>query len=383
MYVYLNNAATTKTDGRVLFKMSKYYSELFENPMTSNYSPLAKNVEDEMEISRENVAKLINAKKEEIYFTSGGTESDNWAIKGTALLNWDKKGEIISIPIEHMAIIKTLETVKKWGFDIKFLPVDKYGMVDPEDLKKIITKKTFLVSIMHANNEIGTIEPIEEIGKICKENGVLFHTDAVQSACHIDIDVNKMNIDLLSISAHKFYGPKGVGALYIRKGVDIYPFMDGGHQENELRSGTHNSPGIIGLGEAVRIAMEEMEEEKKSILFMKKMIEERIKKIEGIKINGHPEKRLPNNLSLTIDRVNAETMLTYLAINGIIVSAGAACSAKEKSPSHVLKAIGLSDELAHNTIRISLGKFNLVKEIEYFNEVFEYGVKRFREMAPK
>ena len=383
MYVYLNNAATTKTDGRVLFKMSKYYSELFENPMTSNYSPLAKNVEDEMENSRENVAKLLNAKRDEIYFTSGGTESDNWAIKGVALSNWDKKGEFISTPIEHMAVLKTLETVKKWGFDIKFLPVDKYGMVDPNDLKNLITKKTLLVSVMHANNEIGTIEPIEEIGKITKENGVIFHTDAVQSFCHIDIDVNKMNIDLLSISAHKFYGPKGVGSLYIRKGTDISPFMDGGHQENELRSGTHNSPGIIGLGEAVKIATEEMEEEKKSVLFMKKMIEDRVKNIEGVNINGHPEKRLPNNLSLTIDRVNAETMLTYLAVNGIIVSAGSACSAKEKSASHVLKTIGLPDELAHNTIRISLGKFNLVKEIEYFNEVFEYGVKKFREMAPK
>ncbi|MBP7139701.1 MAG: cysteine desulfurase, partial [Caldisericia bacterium] len=288
-----------------------------------------------------------------------------------------------STPIEHMAVLKTLETVKKWGFDIKFLPVDKYGMVDPDDLKKLITKKTLLISVMHANNEIGTIEPIEEIGKIAKENGVIFHTDSVQSFCHIDIDVNKMNIDLLSISAHKFYGPKGVGSLYIRKGIDISPFMDGGHQENELRSGTHNSPGIIGLGEAVKIATDEMEEEKKSVLFMKKMIEDRVKNIEGININGHPEKRLPNNLSLTIDRVNAETMLTYLAVNGIIVSAGSACSAKEKSASHVLKTIGLTDELAHNTIRISLGKFNLVKEIEYFNEVFEYGVKKFREMAPK
>lgn len=382
MYVYLNNAATTKTDGRVLFKMSKYFSELFENPMTSNYSPLAKNVEDEMEKAREYVARLINAKPYEIYFTSGGTESDNWAIKGIALFNWEKKGEIISIPIEHMAIIKTLETVKKWGFEVKFLPVDKYGMVDPDDVKKSITDKTILVSIMHANNEIGTIEPIEEIGRICKEKGVPFHTDAVQTACHIDIDVEKMNIDLLSISAHKFYGPKGVGALYIREGLKIKPFMDGGHQERELRSGTHNTPGIIGLGEAVRVGIEEMEEEKKSISFMRKMIEDKIKNIEGIYINGHPEKRLPNNLSVTIEKVKAETMLTYLAINGIIISAGAACSAKEKTPSHVLKAIGLPDELAYNTIRISLGKFNLVKEIEYFNEVFEYGVKRFREMAP-
>lgn len=383
MYVYLNNAATTKVDGRVLFKMSKYYSELFENPMTSNYSPLAKNVEDEMEIARENVSRLINSKKEEIYFTSGGTESDNWAIKGIALSNWDKKGEIISTPIEHMAIIKTLETVKKWGFEIKFLPVDKYGMVDPNDLKRLLTKKTILVSIMHANNEIGTIEPIEEIGKICKENGVIFHTDAVQSASHIDIDVNKMNVDLLSISAHKFYGPKGVGALFIRKNLNISPFMDGGHQENELRSGTHNSPGIIGLGEAARIGINEMEEEKKNVIFLRKILEERFKNIEGIRINGHPDKRLPNNLSITIDKVNAETMLTYLAINGIIVSAGAACSAKEKNPSHVLKAIGLSDKLAYNTLRISLGKFNYVKEIEYFIEVFVYGLKKFREMAPK
>ncbi len=383
MYVYLNNAATTKTDGRVLFKMSKYFSELFENPMTSNYSPLAKIVEDEVENARVNIAKLLNAKSNEIYFTSGGTESDNWAIKGICLANWDKKGEIISIPIEHMAIIKTLNLVKKWGFDVKFVPVDKYGIVDPDDIKKLITDKTILVTIMHANNEIGTIEPIEEIGKICKEKGVIFHTDAVQTTCHIEIDVQKFNVDLLSLSGHKFYGPKGVGALYIREGINIEPFMDGGHQENELRSGTHNTPGIIGLGEAIKIAFEEMKQEKESVLFMRNMIEERIKKIDGIYINGHPEKRLPNNLNITIEKVNAETMLTYLAVNEIIVSAGAACSAKEKSPSHVLKAIGLSDELAHNTLRISLGKFNLVKEIEYFNEVFEYGVKKFREMAPK
>jgi len=383
MYVYLNNAATTKTDGRVLFKMSKYFSELYENPMTSNYSPLAKNVEDEMEKSREYIAKLINCKSSEIYFTSGGTESDNWAIKGICLKNWKNKGEIISTPIEHMAIIGTLKTVKKWGFDIKFLPVDKYGIVDPDDLRKLISKKTLLVSVMHANNEIGTIEPIEEIGKICKENGILFHTDAVQTACHIDIDVQKMNIDLLSISAHKFYGPKGVGALYIRDGVQIEPFIDGGHQEKGLRSGTHNSPSIIGMGEAVNIALKEMEEERKNVLYLRKMIEERVKEIDGVYINGHPEKRLPNNLSITIEKVKAESLLTYLALNGIIVSAGAACSAKEKEPSHVLKAIGLPDDLAYNTIRMSLGKFNYQKEIEYFNEVFYEGVKRLREFAPK
>ncbi len=383
MYVYLNNAATTKTDGRVLFKMSKYFSELYENPMTSNYSPLAKNVEDEMENSRESIAKLINAKSSEIYFTSGGTESDNWAIKGVCLKNWENKGEIISTPIEHMAIISTLKTVQKWGFEVKFLPVDKYGLVDPDDLKKMITNRTLIVSVMHANNEIGTIEPIEEIGKICRENGVLFHTDAVQTACHIEIDVQKMNIDLLSISAHKFYGPKGVGALFIRDGVEIEPFMDGGHQEKGLRSGTHNSPSIIGMGEAVNIALKEMEDERKNVLYLRNMIENRIKEIDGIYMNGHPEKRLPNNLSLTIENVKAESLLTFLALNGIIISAGAACSAKEKDPSHVLKAIGLSDELAYNTIRISLGKFNYPKEIEYFNEVLLNGIKRLRELAPK
>ncbi|MCX8094602.1 MAG: cysteine desulfurase [Caldisericia bacterium] len=383
MYVYLNNAATTKVDGRVLFKMSKYFSELYENPMTSNYSPLAKNVEEEMIKTREYIAKLLNCKPNEIYFTSGGTESDNWAIKGICLRYWDKKGEIISTPIEHMAIIGTLKTVKKWGFDVKFLPVDKYGMVNPDDLKKFITKNTLLVSVMHANNEIGTVEPIEKIGKICKENGILFHTDAVQTACHIDIDVQKMNIDLLSLSAHKFYGPKGVGALFIREGVEIEPFMDGGHQEDGLRSGTHNSPSIIGMGEAVNIALKEMEEERKNVLFMRDMIEKRIKEIDGVYINGHPEKRLPNNLSITIEGVKAESLLVYLAINGIIVSAGAACSAKEKEPSHVLKAIGMSDELAYNTIRISLGKFNYPKEIEYFNEILTQGIKKLRELAPK
>ncbi|MDI6861291.1 MAG: cysteine desulfurase family protein [Caldisericia bacterium] len=383
MYVYLNNAATTKVDGRVLFKMSKYFSELYENPMTSNYSPLAKNVEDEMDKARESIAKLLNCKPNEIYFTSGGTESDNWAIKGICLRNWDKKGEIISTPIEHMAIIATLKTVEKWGFKVKFLPVNKYGMVDPDDLKKLITKDTLLVSVMHANNEIGTIEPIEEIGKICREKGIVFHTDAVQTACHIDIDVKKMNIDLLSLSAHKFYGPKGVGALFIREGVEIDPFMDGGHQEKGLRSGTHNSPSIIGMGEAVNIALKEMEEERKNVLYMRNMIEEKIKNLEGVYINGDPYKRLPNNLSISIEGVKAESLLVYLALNGIIVSAGAACSAKEKEVSHVLKAIGLPEDLAYNTIRISLGKFNYPKEIEYFNEVLETGIKKLRELAPR
>lgn len=375
MYVYLNNAATTRVDGRVLYRFSKYFRNLYENPMTSIYSPGAREVEEEMEKARREVADLINASGKEIYFTSGGTESDNWAIKGVCLSNWDKKGEIISTPIEHSAVLSSLKRVKGWGFDVKFLSVDKFGMIDPDEVKKLITKKTILISVMHANNEIGTIEPIKEIGKIAREKGVLFHTDAVQTAAHIPIDVEDMNVDLLSMSAHKFYGPKGIGALYIREGVKIEPFMDGGHQERGFRAGTHNVPGIIGMGEAARIGLNEMDREMKEVSELKRYIMERFERIEGIYLNGHPERRLPGNINISIEGVKAETMLLYLGINGIIVSAGSACSAKEKTPSHVLKAIGIPEKLYYNTIRISLGKFNTPEEINYFLEVFEAGVK--------
>lgn len=382
MYVYLNNAATTRIDGRVLYRLSKYFRNLYENPMTSIYSPGAKEVEEEMEKARKEVADLINASRKEIYFTSGGTESDNWAIKGVALNHWEEKGEIISTPIEHSAVLSSLKTVINWGFKVKFLHVDRFGMVDPDEVKKLITDKTILISVMHANNEIGTIEPIKEIGNIAREKGILFHTDAVQTVAHIPIDVEEMNIDLLSMSAHKFYGPKGVGALYIRSGVEIKPFMDGGHQEKGFRAGTHNVPGIVGMGEAAKIGLMEMKKEREEVLELRNHILERFERIGGIHLNGHPERRLPGNINVSIEGVKAETMLLYLGINGIIVSAGSACSAKEKTPSHVLKAIRIPEELYYNTIRISLGKFNTFEEIEYFLEMFEMGVKEYRKLKP-
>ncbi len=378
MYVYLNNAATTRVDGRVLYRFSKFFRNLYENPMTSFYSPGAKEVEAEIEKARKEVADLINASRKEIYFTSGGTESDNWAIKGVCLANWERRGEIISTPIEHKAVLSSLETVRKWGFSVKFLHVDRFGMVDPDEVRKLITGRTILISVMHANNEIGTIEPIKEIGEIAREKGVIFHTDAVQTAAHIPIDVEEMNVDLLSMSAHKFYGPKGIGALYIREGVKIEPFMDGGHQERGLRAGTHNVPGIIGMGEAAKIGLSEMDKEMREVLELKNYILERFEKIEGIYINGHPEKRLPGNINISIEGVKAEKMLLYLGLNGIIVSAGPACSAKKKTPSHVLKTIGIPEDLYFNTIRISLGKFNTFEEIEYFLDVFEAGIREFR-----
>lgn len=382
--VYLDNAATTPVDKRVLDKMSPFFTNHFANPQTKWTSSVSRYVDNEINTARENTAKLIGANNNEIIFTSGGTESDNAALKGVAFANYEKGNEIVSVPIEHEAILKSLKTLEVFGFRIKFAKVDSKGFVEPEAIRKLITNKTVLVSVMHANNEIGTIEPIKDIGHICKEKGVYFHTDAVQTAGHIHINVDDLNIDLLSISSHKFYGPKGVGALYIRKGVKIKPFMDGGGQEKGLRSGTLNTTGIIGLGEAARIALEEMRDDEVKIKNFRDLLWENIEKqIPEVHLNGADfDKRLPNNLSIIIKGVRNESLLALLNEKSIIAGGGSACAAGSKYPSHVLKSIGVKDSDAFSALRITIGKFNDIEDVEFVVSNLREIVSSLRELSP-
>lgn len=382
--IYLDNAATTQVDKRVLNKMLPFFSEKYANPATKWTSSLSNEVDAEIEIARNNLANLIGANSEEIFFTSGGTESDNTALKGIAYANVEKGNEIISIKIEHEAVLKTLEALQKNGFKINFAPVDSMGFVDPEEIKKLITKKTILITIMHANNEIGTIEPIEEIGKIAKEYGIYFHTDAVQTIGHIPVDVNKLNIDILSLSGHKFYAPKGVGALYTRKGTKIQPLIEGGGQEAGLRSGTLNTTSIIGIGEAAKIIKNEMQKNEETIKNIRNRIWENIQKdIFQIKLNG-PEiaKRLPGNLNFLAKGIRNEPLLVALNEKGIIASGGSACSASNKTPSHVLKAIGVNDEDLFSSVRLTVGKFNNENEVAIIVENLKKIIHKLREVSP-
>lgn len=382
---YLDNAATTPVDPRVLKKMEPYFTEKFANPATKWTSSLSLEVDKIVEDARRHVANLINADVEEIYFTSGGTESDNAAIKGIAFANKEKGNEIISNPIEHEAVLKTLETLEDFGFKIRFLKVDSRGFVDPDDLRKLINRKTILVSVMHANNEIGTIEPIREIGRICREMNVYFHTDAVQTAGHLDIDVKEYFVDLLSLSAHKFYGPKGVGALFVRKGVRFRPFMDGGGQERGMRSGTLNTTGIIGLGEAARIAYEEMKETEMRIAEIRNKLWAGISEsIPKVYINGPPvnDRRIANNLSFIVEGIRNESLLVALNEIGIIAGGGSACSASEKKASHVLRAIGVKENDLFSVVRMTLGKFNNKDEVYFIVEGLKSIIANLRKLSP-
>ncbi len=384
-FIYLDNAATTPVDPRVLDKMTPYFTEKYANPATKWTSSLSLEVDRAVEDARRSVAKLLNADVEEIYFTSGGTESDNASLKGIAFANREKGDEIISTPIEHEAVLKSLESLERSGFRVKFVRVDRKGFVDPDEVRKLITRRTILVSVMFVNNEIGTVEPISEIGKICKERGVYFHTDAVQAAGHLDIDVKRDCIDLLSLSAHKFYGPKGVGALYVRKGTNIIPFMDGGGQERGLRSGTLNTTGIIGLGAASELAMAEMEGTEKRIAKMRnelwKLIAESIPKVflNGPELN---EQRIPNNLNFVVKGVRNEPLLVALNESGIIAGGGSACAAGSKHPSHVLRAIGVDEKDIFSGIRITFGKFNDENDIGFVAESLKTVIRRLRDLSP-
>jgi len=373
--------ATTPTDIRVLKEMEPYFFEKFGNP--SSIYKIARENRKVIEKARENVARLIDASPDEIFFTSGGTESDNWAIKGVAFALKNKGNHIITSQIEHHAVLNACKFLSKIGYEITYAPVDKYGIVDVEFIEKSIKSQTILITIMHANNEIGTIQPIEEISKIAREKGVYFHTDSVQTVGKIPVSVKKLGVDMLSLSAHKFYGPKGVGAIYIKKGTKIEPFIHGGEQEKGKRAGTYNVPGIVGLGKAAEIAIEEMEEEIKKVKFLRDKLEKGIiEKIPEIVINGHPEKRLYNTLNLCVKYVEGESILLNLDFEKIYASSGSACTSGSLEPSHVLLAIGLSPEIAHGSLRFSLGKYNKEEDVDKVLEVLPVIVEKLRKLSP-
>ena len=379
--IYMDYNATTPTDIRVLKEMEPYFCEKFGNP--SSIYEIARENRKVIEKARENVARLIDASPDEIFFTSGGTESDNWAIKGVAFALKNKGNHIITSQIEHHAVLNACKFLSKIGYEITYAPVDKYGIVDVEFIEKSIKSQTILITIMHANNEIGTIQPIEEISKIAREKGVYFHTDSVQTVGKIPVSVKKLGVDMLSLSAHKFYGPKGVGAIYIKKGTKIEPFIHGGEQEKGKRAGTYNVPGVVGLGKAAEIAIEEMEEEIKKVKFLRDKLEKGIiEKIPEIVINGHPEKRLYNTLNLCVKYVEGESILLNLDFEKIYASSGSACTSGSLEPSHVLLAIGLSPEIAHGSLRFSLGKYNKEEDVDKVLEVLPVIVEKLRKLSP-
>ena len=381
--VYMDYSATTYTKSEVLEEMLPFFTENFGNP-SSLYS-FSDKTKKAVNLARERVAKALNAEKNEIFFTSGGSEADNWALKGIAYANKNKGNHIITTKIEHHAILHTAQFLEKEGFKVTYLPVDEEGFVSVEDVKTAITDETILVSIMFANNEIGTIELIKEIGKLCKEKNIYFHTDAVQAIGHVDIDVKNMNIDLLSMSAHKFYGPKGIGALYIRNGVKIQNLIHGGGQERGKRASTENIAGIVGIGKAIELAMENMPEENKKLANLRgKLIKEIEERIPEVKLNGPRDmsKRLPNNVNFSFIGIEGETLLLDLDMNGIFGSTGTACASASLDPSHVLLSIGLPHEIAHGSLRLSLGAKNTEEDVDYVLEVLPKIIKQRREMSP-
>jgi len=379
--IYLDYAATTPTHPEVVKVMLPCFTETFGNP-SSIYS-YGQEAKGAIEEARARVAELIGARDEEIVFTSGGTEADNFALKGVALANERKGNHIITSSIEHHAVMESCEFLERRGFKVTYLPVDGYGLVDPADVKKAITDKTTLISVMHANNEVGTIQPIVDIGNIARKAGIPFHTDAVQTVGHIPVNVDELGVDLLSISAHKLYGPKGVGALYIRKGTRIVPFMNGGGQERGRRASTENVPGIIGFGRAVELARQDMECEANRLTYLRnKLIENILKWIDYTHLNGHPVDRLPNNVNVSIDFVEGESTLLNLDLEGICASTGSACSSSSLEASHVLLAMGLSHEQAHGSLRFTLGKWTTYEDIERVLQVLPPIVTRLRAMSP-
>lgn len=379
--IYLDHAATTATDPKVLEAMLPYFHEHYGNP-SSIYS-ISRVSKNAIENTREILANAIGAEPREIVFTSGGSESDNFAIKGIALTKQQKGNHIITSSIEHHAVLYTCKFLEKNGFTVTYLPVDHDGIVKLDELEKAITPQTILITIMHANNEIGTIQPISRIGEIAQKHGVTFHTDAVQTFGHIPVNVDDLNVDLLSMSAHKFYGPKGVGALYIRKGIKITPLIHGGDQEQHRRASTENVPGIIGMGKAVEIALETMENESTRQI---KLRDEFIKKTLGIIpdaiLNGHPSIRLPNNVNISFEGIEGESILLNLDMEGIAASTGSACSSSSLEPSHVLLSIGLTHEFAHGSVRFTMGKQTTRDELDHVIKVLPGIVKKLRAMSP-
>ena len=381
--IYMDNHATTPVDPRVLEEMLPYFTDKFGNAASRNHS-FGWAGEEAVETARERIAKLIGATSKEIIFTSGATESDNLAIKGVAEMYREKGNHIITAVTEHKAVLDTCKRLEKYGFRVTYMPVQKDGLVDLDDLKRAMDDKTILVTIMAANNEIGVLQPIAEIGKLCHERGVIFHTDATQAVGKVPIDVIKQNLDLVSISAHKMYGPKGVGALYVRRKnprVQISPIIDGGGHERGMRSGTLNVPGIAGLGKACAICHEEMPQESCRMAGLRNRLRDRImSSLDEVYINGSTEHRLPGNLNISFAYVEGESLL--MGINDIAVSSGSACTSATLEPSYVLKALGTGDDLAHSSIRFGLGRFNTEAEVDYVAERVTETVQRLRELSP-
>ncbi|MBN1273614.1 MAG: IscS subfamily cysteine desulfurase [Candidatus Aminicenantes bacterium] len=377
--VYLDNNATTPIDPAVSEKMSEFLKSQFGNP--SSLYPIGREVKEKITSYRELVAKALGADRSEIFFTGSGTESDNFAIKGVIEAN-PEKNEFITSAIEHPAVLETANYLEKMGTKVTYVPVDRQGMIDLDFLRNALTSKTALVSIMHANNEVGTIQPIEKICKLAKEYGALVHTDAVQSFGKIDVKVKKLGLDLLSVSAHKIYGPKGIGALYIRKGTKINPFIHGGHQERRLRAGTENTAGIIGFGEAVRIMLERGDKDKKHIEKLASKLKEGIEKnIPKVPFNGHPTERIKGTLNFSFLGLEAEAILLSLATKEIYVSTGSACSEDSEDVSHVLRALGLKPEVARSTIRMSLGRFNTEQDVDFVLKELPVIIAKLREIS--
>lgn len=381
MECYFDNAATTATRPEVAKEIMPYFTEQFGNP--SSVYKIAQKNKNAVEHAREQVANAIGAGVNEIYFTAGGSEADNWAIKGIAESYANKGKHIITSCIEHHAVLHTCEYLETKGYEVTYLPVDEFGMISVEDLKNAIRKDTILISIMFANNEIGTIQPIAEIGEIARENGILFHTDAVQAVGHVDIDVNAMNIDMLSMSGHKFYGPKGIGALYIKKGIKLNPLIHGGAQERRRRAGTENVPGIVGMGLAAELAAKELGDEVPRLTALRdKLINSILEKVPYSRLNGHPTKRLPGNVNISFEFIEGESILLLLDYKGICASSGSACTSGSLDPSHVLLAIGLPHEKAHGSVRLSMGHFTTEEQVDYVIQELPPIIERLRAMSP-
>ena len=379
--IYMDHSATTYVRKEVVTAMIPYFTEHFGNP--SSIYGIARESKRAVDAARAQVAKALGADPEEIYFTSGGSESDNWALKGVAYANRKRGNHIITTQIEHHAVLHTCQFLEKGGFDVTYLPVDKYGLVDPAALEAAITDKTILVSIMYANNEIGTIEPIAELGAIARARKVYFHTDAVQAIGNVPIDVKAQNIDMLSLSAHKFYGPKGVGALYIRKGVRIENLIHGGGQERKRRAGTENLAGIVGMGKSIELATADIAGHNEKIRAMRdRLIKTVLAEIPHTRLNGHPEKRLPGNFNVSFEFIEGESMLLWLDDEGICASTGSACTSGSLEPSHVLLATGVPVEVSHGSLRLTIGDVNTEADVDTVLAVLPKVVSRLRAMSP-
>ncbi|MBE6775532.1 MAG: cysteine desulfurase NifS [Ruminococcaceae bacterium] len=380
-YVYADNAATTPVSPKVVEAVLPYMTEFYGNP--SSLYQTGQKAFKAVDRARQQVADALGAEKDEIFFTSGGSEADNWAIKGAAALGAKKgKKHLITTKIEHHAVLHTMQTLEKQGFTVTYLDVYENGIVRVEDVEKAITDETCLVTVMYANNEIGTIQPIAEIGRLCKEKGVLFHTDAVQAVGHVAIDVKEQNIDMLSLSGHKFHAVKGIGALYCRKGIRLPNLIEGGGQEKGRRAGTENVPGIVGLGVAITDMCADIEENAKKVSALRDRLFEGASKISHSRINGDREKRLPGNFSMCFEGIEGESLLLMLDMQGVCASSGSACTSGSLDPSHVLLAIGLKHEVAHGSLRLSLSESNTAEDVDYILEVLPPIVDRLRQMSP-